>query len=263
MLLMFKMINMINKHIKCEKNFNVNLISLNYRVIEVTPVINKFLKFEDYNIQELDYPSFKVKKGETIKINNESFKVSDIKFKKNEHFSKVFLYSSTLNKSSNFVLPFILKTRNEISWDKYFMNCYIGKEGENDYGKHIYIHLRYKPVTELEIIEKNLIENENFLDCRDIDKQYMLFKFKVPEDLKEDLDLLIQGKYSKISDYAKSRICYFHNAKEESQIFKVLNKKESLRLELENQLGEKIDENAELISVFEENQETFLKSYIL
>lgn len=254
---------MINKHIKCEKGINVTLISYNYRFIEIGPVVNRYLQYQDGEICKIDYPSFKVELNEIITINNEKFKVNCIKLKKTSHFNKLFLYFSVLSRSSNFILPFIVKSRKDISFDKYLINCYVGNELENDYGKFIYIQLRYKPTLELENIEKMLIENENFISSKNTDKQYTLYKFKIPEEFKNDYKLLLEGKYSKISDEAKLRILYFHNSDKNSKIFQILHKSKELKLFLENEFQEKLPDNAELHGIMIPEEETFSKEHIL
>jgi len=254
---------MINKHIKCEKGINVTLISTNARYIELGPVVNRYLNYENGEICNIDYPSFKLSLKETLVINNEKFKVQKIKLKKTDYFNKLFLYSSVFSRSSNFITPLIVKTKNEVSFDKYFMNCYVGNELTGDYGKFIYIHLRYKPIIELEEVEKKLVDNENFIESKNTDKQYTLYKFKVPEEFLNDYNLIISGKYSQISDNAKLRILSFHNATKTSKIFQILYKKEELRMFLENELQEKLPKNAELHGLMIPEEETFLKDYIL
>ena len=254
---------MISKHIKCEKGINVTLISTNARYIEIGPVVNRYLNYNDGEICNIDYPSFKLELKETLIINNEMFKVQKIKLKKTEHFNKLFLYSSILSRSSNFITPLLIKHKNDVSFDKYFMNCYVGNELTGDYGKFIYIHLRYKPVLELENIEKKLIEDENFIESRNTDKQYTLYKFKVPDEFLKDYNLILEGKYSKISNEAKLRILSFHNADKNSKIFQILYRKEELKIFLENEFQEKLPDDAELHGIMNPEEETFLKDFIL
>lgn len=254
---------MINKHIKCESGYNINLLSTNYRCIEVSPIVNKYLVYDDYNICGINYPSFNYNLGDTIKTDKEHFKIKSVKLLNTKYSSKLFLYSSEINRSSTYILPFIVNNRKDISWDKYFMNCYTGTENDKDYGQYIYIHLRYKPITECEKIENLLVSNNNFLDSRNTDKQYTLYKFSIPEKFKKDFDLILESKFSKISDEAKIKICLFHNASKESRLYKIFQKDENLRKELEEELETEIPKGLELSNLFEPKPEIFFNSYIL
>jgi len=78
---------------------------------------------------------------------------------------------------------------------------------------------------------------EDFINCYISDVKYPeiedsliiefhnnIASFKIPEEIKEDYKLILQGKYSKISELSKQQILYFWNEDVFSYLYSILYK---------------------------------------
>jgi len=142
-----------------------------------------------------------------------------------------------INKTSHWLLPFVAKNEEEIGYDIVLRNAYIFTEKEEyDYYKEGYIFLKYSYLKEHDYFLNKLKDHSN---CVFVDRLYSRFEyvyiFRIPEQWLNDVNLLIQGKYSKISQEAKKKILNFHKLKVTGDTGKILFKDKDYLLQLQNE----------------------------
>lgn len=166
-----------------------------------------------------------------------------------------------LNKSLTYFLPMV-DTQVHFNHLHLMRNCYLsgdGKEGEFSVlyewsSNPIYIAW-----------EKELMENHLYVGHEDYNTM-VLYKFRLSKEMREARDLFINGKYSMFIEKHKEAINDFlkrRNASNRNKINKILNRDESLRLEMNEKLKVKIDPNSELSSkpnMFNEDFYNFVQS---
>ena len=147
--------------------------------------------------------------------------------------------SRKFNWSSYFLLPIILPNGNRT---KGFINSYVYSTEEDlkEDNCRLYIHL--------EEVSDRILSHPRYISNVETSKGYIC-SFDINK-YKSDVDLFIQGKYSKFSQELKDLLCKNQTVKPEmnSQIYKVLYKTEDKRLEIEELVGQKLDDDAELAS---------------
>jgi hypothetical protein len=108
--------------------------------------------------------------------------------------------------------------------------------------------------------EQKLLESQYTRDHYDIDvHNYMVF-IKFPVDILIDVDLLLKGKFSKISKKSKISILKYWGLGQGSDLYGTLYQTEDRRKKLENYLGVRLPADAELASVIETSSEVFDKT---
>lgn len=126
-----------------------------------------------------------------------------------------------------------------------FKNCYLSYNSLNFDVPIIIVHLDKK-------IE-NFFDSSLIIDELEEFDSY-LYILKIPENFYDDYELLLKGKYSKIS---KELLKLIENLwGNDSQPYKVVTKNPLRKQWLEDVIGEKLPKEAELMSIFDlENQE--------
>lgn len=124
-----------------------------------------------------------------------------------------------------------------------FCNCYLS-----------YNNFEYDfPVIFLVLKTRIPIINSYFIEEHE-DLENYIYVLKIPDNFQEDYEKLLQGKYSKVSKLLLDNITKMWGFN--SQPVKVIKKEESRKKWLEEYIGQKLPEDAELMSVFDlENQE--------
>lgn len=146
--------------------------------------------------------------------------------------------SRKFNWSTYFLLPIVIN----ISYRyKNLINSYIYNIEDIDKNNN-YIYVLIK---ELDI---NLTKHKRYIEHNKIDRGY-LYTFDI-KDYKNDIDLFIQGKYSKFSQELKDLLCYNQPVVPimSSVIYKILYRTEDKRIEVEKMIGMKLHEDAEVAS---------------
>jgi len=198
-------------HLKCKAinmgEFRIILQNSNYKIIKDN---KKIIKIETENVN--------IEKGDEITISNNGY---DIKYIIRElsmypkYPNIIFCKENVYNTTTLFILPLLFENKSLSSFinnkDGYLINSYfkcdfINKMHDND----LFLLLKYSTSERFKIQESLFIKNKHFVASHDIHKQYVLYEFKIPEEFSKDVNLLINGKYSKISEYSKKKICSFH-----------------------------------------------------
>lgn len=105
--------------------------------------------------------------------------------------------------------------------------------------------------------EDRLLESEYVLKKYEINEDcYMVF-VKIDLQIAKDVKLILDGKFSRISDLSKGIILKFWQQGSTSKLYNVLYRKAALRKEIEDILNVKLDDDAELGSTLNLHNETF------
>ena len=84
-----------------------------------------------------------------------------------------------------------------------------------------------------------------------------LVKFAIPGVYEDDIFLILDGKYSKVSSLLKSRIRKFHDLVIESPLCSILYKYPERRRYLEDKLGVELGNDSELFEMFNLKENTY------
>lgn len=158
------------------------------------------------------------------------------------------LIEGIYNKTTMFVLPLVCINKLNASFitnnGGYLINSFIDCDFIEKKDKYsIFLLLKYLKSDRYKFQEEMLITNEHFVKTIDDNPNYVIYEFSIPIEFREDFDKLLNGKYSKISGKAKSRIINFHGSHHFGSIVNgVLNKTPQMKLELEEKLGVNMDE---------------------
>lgn len=163
------------------------------------------------------------------------------------------------------ILPFNGSTRKELEWSNYLINAFSFREGYDD-NDRIWVLFR-RPLSEdrkYENVMDLMRTNEDCIGEEFLGSEYHMFTMLIPEEFKEDADLILQSDFSKITESAKRRILRFHNIQDDNNKLKLqLYKNPILKKKIEKDLNVKIPFDAELRSSIETDRETFFNSYII
>lgn len=162
----------------------------------------------------------------------------------------------TKNRSVTYILPLIL-TGKEFN-KKAIVNSYLysihAPQFNVDIIKGLFIELSYefesKDTFKFDSDTKYMI---------DVDANTFLVYYEAPQRLWSDINLLVRGKYSKISAVAKELIKEFYNISVENKIYQIIHKTLAYKKLLEQRIGQELPENAELGSSFDIETEVFDK----
>lgn len=163
------------------------------------------------------------------------------------------------------ILPFNGSSRKELCWTEYLVNAFSFREDHDD-NDRIWVLMRVPSQNDRRFIEvcNILRECDEFISEEIIGTEYQMFTLLIPEEFRNDADLILQSRFSKITEGAKRRILAFHNIQDDNNKIKLqLYKSPILKNELEKRLSVKIHSNAELRSSIDMERETFYNKYIL
>ena len=96
----------------------------------------------------------------------------------------------------------------------------------------------------------------NFYDMSSVDNN-ILVKFDIPEVYVSDFYLIIDGKYSKISNMLKGAIRNFHNLKIDAPICSIIYRYPERRAYLERRLDVELSDDSELFDKFNLKENTY------
>lgn len=142
--------------------------------------------------------------------------------------------------SSIYILPLLGIKSQHLLLDKNFVNCYI-KHYDLEYvpGEYAYLIYRYFPINYYASFIQIFQQQEGcIMHQKDKDQRFDLFVFKLKDYFIDDVNYILNGEFSKISDKAKKLILNFHNqTNSETPLYQILHKGHLRRNELESQLN--------------------------
>jgi len=252
------------------KNLGVKFILKNSRDLLIEFPSNNFeVKYVDNRkskIKNIKYNDIEINIGDVFKevnglgnsikyyaniilptIENKSFEIKD----------------ADINKATLFALPFAFNCLTDCSFvrkiDKYYygylINAYLSTNIAKNSNKHsIFLLLKYSKSDIFKNNEENLFQHRNFIKAIDFDKNYVLYEFNIDKQFHNDLDLLYDGKYSKVSEDAKRRYANFYKKQiEGNYVLAIVNRARELTEAIENDLDVKMNDY-ELCSRFGSNE---------
>lgn len=164
-------------------------------------------------------------------------------------------------KSTTFVLPMLGRTidyyYSPTQSGKSLINCYIGDVEKPETIDKILLLFEYNKSSTYQNITRELKEDENYMykyNPSSIDILDMMV-FSAPERFENDLHLFKLGKYSKLSRELKIFILGLNKNSldadkvEQSEVFKILTKKPDRKTYVETQIGQILDDEAELFDI--------------
>ena len=264
-----------NSIFKLNNGTSVCIFVQSPRLLVINPVAQQYEVLDkEGRLVGIDYcGEYSIKRGKIITIDKQKYKIKRIKKESSQGVAGQGYYLYThdkLSKTSNFIFPYLGKNREYFKWNENFVNSFIGTEEDGDYGTSIYLLYRYDGSNSFSIFEKEITEHKWYKETIDTDKFHVLFRFDVPESALSDIDMLIRGKYSRISEEAKRQILSFHNTTKDKPLGDILYRGENRRKQLELELSEprngsiiKIDESADLLDPFDIEEEIFMNYYII
>lgn len=218
---------------------------------------------DEKHLIALEYSKdLKFAKDKTIVIDKQPYKIIEIKEKISNGTDKSYILNiHKLTKSSMFIMPFLGHDREYFKWKSIFCNCFIGTESCASYGDSIFLLYRFSGQPWFSEFEAQLKSNPHFIESVDVDKAHVLYEFSVPSEYEEDKNLILEGKYSEVSEGAKTRIISFHKSGKGKPLYQILHKSEIRRKEMEKELGDSIPKENELFDKFKESNEIYLNKY--
>ena len=151
------------------------------------------------------------------------------------------------NLTTNFALPLL-------GWQKrmfepYLINAYIRHEGVEHFQEgHLFVLLEENMTDKYKKIEDILINHKSHVSQYYIDKdeKYVMHVFKYADSILPDYKLFYEGRYSRMSNAAKTLIQA--SAKPNGINYKILARAKSLAQLQKNKIGESLSEEAEVWS---------------
>jgi hypothetical protein len=250
-------------------DLKVTLSVKNPRIITVTPVDFKYeTTSSESKLIAINYTEkISFKENSTITIEKQKYKVQYITKGSSANKECYQLHThSAITKTSNFIMPFLGFNKDYFKWEEGFVNSYIGTEEDEDYGNKLYLLYRFNSSTKFTEFENQMISHPNFNKLMDPDPYHTIYCFDLPQDYQKDINTILEGKYSQISEEAKKRLIAFHKSTKERPLYQILYKDPKRKLQMEVDLSTpshkvKIPEDNELYSPLEKQEEIFLNKY--
>ena len=226
---------------------NANIIKINTSTLDIN-----VQKFNDNIISLLFKDDYEIRVGNiipiTFKQNKEKLNIS--KYKVNYIIKEkgcFYLVEEFINKITKYLLPGLGENKNYWNLDYHIVNTYLLKKENFIDINYLYIKCRFVSSNNYLEFEKKIKEHELYNSCFEYKDYYTIYKFKIPDKLKKNAELILEGKYSHISNELKKKICGFYRLTKKDHIYKVLYKSLELKNEMEIKLGINL-ENSELES---------------
>lgn len=241
----------------------VHIQVINNRKLTITPVDAQHeLLDEEGKLVGLDYGGeYLISKGSILQVGKQKYKISEIKKSTSTDGYELYTFRK-ITTTSNFLFPLLGGNRYTWRWNLEFTNAFIGDETNHD-GTEISLLYRFAGTKNFSDFEAGITNHPTYVEAKDPDKFHTIYKFKLPVDYAEDIKLIMAGKYSQISEKAKARIIEFHNSSRMKPIGQILFRCEQRKKQIEQDVGQKIPDNAELLDVFQLEKEIYKKQFII
>jgi hypothetical protein len=259
-----------------EEDTTVVINIVNPRTISISPTRKEYeiRDEESGKLIGLKYcEDVKILEGDTITVGDQKYKIHGFKKHATQKGKGINYHLSTntkLTKTFNFIMPFLGYTKGHFRYNRDFINAFIGTQMYADYGNSIYLLYRFNGTKEFMEFEQEMCGHPWFSEQIDTDQYHVLFKFDIPDAYKEEIDLILDGKYSRLSVESKERILRFHDSTEHSTLGQILSRSKVRKRKLEAELSaeqHKIDvelpEDAELLDKFSTKEELFMNYFII
>ena len=197
---------------------------------------------------------FHIQTGVTLEVKKSLYKVNFIDSKMINDRTIYTLSTARPTKSSTFLSPMVGGKREDFFWDRLFMNCFIST-GTGNYC--IALLFRWSGDPLFLKFETELSKKKSFLRMYDPSTNTVMFVFDIEPSHAKDYNTFLEGAYSKLSNPYKRQILDFHGIGKNSEIGQILYKAPERRKKLSAMLGVPLDSSSELLSIIDEDVETF------
>lgn len=232
-----------------------SLIPKNSRTFCITPGYEATTPiYIDGSIMVLDTGEYTITCGDTVTVQRKPYKVNKIEKMVIGKRIVYHLSVADLNKSTMFIFPMLGGHRNLFLFDTLFVNCFIGAD---KYENNIILLYRFSGTGAFLKFEQELKKSEGYIDCFDPSPYFVAFVFEIPEIYKDDYVCFLNGEYSKFNSAYKNNILDFHGFDINGELAQILYKAEKRRTKLQETLGIKLEPDAELYSIMDEEEEIF------
>ncbi len=214
------------------KNFKYKV--LDSRTIEIySDILRVDQELGSNGIKEIQIGDLSIKIDDEIEVNIETIPSKyKIRFIKKGKKGFVYVFTHLRNKTTEYLLPCLGGNKAIFYYDSYLINAYLEPKLTN-----LWLRYRFSKHNEYQKLEKFLTSHECFIKTRDVDFDFVDYKFGIPTEFLDDVPKFINGKYSSFSVGLKLNMGRFHDLKPRSRMLQVLNKDENLKKELEKRLG--------------------------
>jgi hypothetical protein len=225
-----------------------------------------YLPYSNSEIKSLIFSDgLVITRGDTIKVNNSKYKIQYIKKISDVTGSCYWLHTYILTRSFYFIMPAL--GGNLLAWQyqSQFCNCFVAVEGNEEYGEYIYLLYRFSGDPKFISFEQKIMNHSLYLDKKDVDKYHTLYRFNIPEKFKDDISLILEGKYSYTSPAYKERVILFHTTGDDTNqaVLEVLSRSEARRKRMESELQVTIPKDLDLMSCPNFIKETYSQEYVI
>lgn len=195
-----------------------------------------------------------------VKINEEVQVYKIVEILNIDNKKSVFQLNTAIrSKSSYFITPLVIDSKETMRWNQYFINSYLLNI---DTIPELGIVYRFFNTEDYKKFELQIRKLPNFLRSLEPDYQYSMFIFKFPEEHYDDLQKFFDGRYSVLSVTAKKKILSFNNCNEDSILGQILYKSPVRKKQFELDFGVKIHSELELYDKPKLSEEVFYEPAI-
>ncbi len=146
------------------------------------------------------------------------------------------------NKSCFFILPFL---GHPSYWYYGLINTYLGDEtNKPEFNLN-------KIFVQVKVYDNKLTDIPYFNQFYRLEDNTYMYVYNIPSKYQDDYTKFYQGKYSQMSENAKELICKLSGIKPiiNSDVFRILYKTAEQRYKVEQSIGQKLPDDAELYSI--------------
>lgn len=240
----------VKEHIiKLSPEKTIEIQSANGKCLYINTSSVAFLKTqkdeEDYITSISIEDKFEIKIGDKFNVPvGEMMSVYEVKLIAVQEGDKsVVLFSSFPTKTTNFLLPVLKKSKNQLRYDSYFVNAFI-----DDDSQHISLLYRFTGTEMYKKWEQLMMSDPLFIAHKDYDPYHVIYIYRIPKEFHVDVEAFKEGKYSLFSKALRQRISKFYGDEDQAGTLKIIRQDESLRKQIEEHLKVPLSEDAELAS---------------
>lgn len=238
--------------------------SLSLRMTRINAVCTRYYATDDLKevrdsldtLVGFKEPDVTVLIGSVLDANESKFKVNFIIHRGTNIYD---LYAMESTDSSIFLVPAIADTRDRLLWNSHFMNAFLYTE-ESDTPK-IRLLFRKGETSNYKEMSQYLKSHIDFFNVECPDDHTEMYVFRINDQFRDDFRKFLDGKYSKMSDQYKNKICQFHVLRKTHDIYGILYKTDARRKRVEDKIGQELPNEAELYHCLRSSRETYQNLY--
>lgn len=188
----------------------------------------------DNNIVELNVGNFTLKLGENFKHKLDTlpstYCIQEIeKFNHKQFKFCYYLNSHKLNKTTEYLVPCLGLTRQQLCYDTFLVNAYLTESPTQ-----IILLYRFSTSESYGKLEEVLLKSSSFVKIQNSIPGFDLVVMNIPEVYIADVIKFQNSRYSQISTELKQSIVRFHNLKPKDKLYQVIYRTKSLVKEFED-----------------------------